>query len=1130
MKNKFKWIGIVLSAMLIFGLLGCPEEEKSSPAPAGKGKDANLTNIVFGAAGDVIGDVIIADPLTGGEDGTYKTGTVAAGNVGAISLKDGDALKKEIKATVSNKATAVIVKGTSTSAVTAPALTLYDDETSALRIENGGAYTATTGNGYLQSGQAIFVRVTSEDEATINYYVFKVTTQNEVNTVTSVTINGKQVTSLGTPAATLAGVTTKGTASITVADQGGPVVAANSANPVGMVIKYALKKKDATTDPTFAAAMPTGFQLDDGDEIWLEVTSQTGKINYYKIAIEKGRNATLATLSLGGAVVGLNSGAATPGAAEAIILDNVEAVTLDGAMISTLAIVATFEDSAATLTWLKVTGATAPADTAITNPASQAIANFENNDFIYFKVTSQNGGVFKYYKVQIHTRSSMAIAYGQPNIKNPANPDQIDYIDTAVWDTVTSQLNVSRVNLNEMTPANTFYNTVQPGKNHTSAWAKAMWDDDGLYVYANVDFVDFYNSGTAGATTVRTFTSAPASASEHLGDNVEIFTNERYQSYKTGNYGNQFRIEPGNPSAASDVQKAIRISGVGGNYPSGQTDTWVATELRSRGTYRAWIRSENGKQVGYTVIAQVPWLFKANHAGNTSAVFGADGLVKSSTNDGPTVGMEIQLNCSTSTGTRAAILTWNGITGQSYQNCYNYGTAKLIMGSGTRRFPVGDVNITAQPQPQTYTYSQVTAPAVGTPALSVTATAAQATPELSYQWYRAANLPNPQTGALDATDTAIEGATSSTYSPSFPSTDVADATKFPPEGVIWYYRVEVTNKRTQGLPTGTNPEEPKVKSSDYAKVELTPVAKPIITVQPVGAGVIEDWAVELSVTANDISANTDIERTYTWYYWEDDGEGINDTTTGTGMGTGTEKLDVDTGNSKVGTTYYWVVIKDQHKTSLGWAATTSNKVAVTVVDATKASFDVSLSSRFTAATTAPGNTIDQVTNQISGSFRTPPAVTAVDAEDATAGIKAAFNLATTQDNTNQSLCFALSKAQYDVLMLSGVGRIKVELDIDPPTTTAGQLFQILVANPRVTTGATTIGYTAGTALAIGATAEVDGQTVNTFKTQTLTRATNTTAIASDLANSAFVIRKTATGDCGDVVIRSIKITVLETLP
>jgi hypothetical protein len=66
-------------------------------------------------------------------------------------------------------------------------------------------------------------------------------------------------------------------------------------------------------------------------------------------------------------------------------------------------------------------------------------------------------------------------------------------------------------------------------------------------------------------------------------------------------------------------------------------------------------------------------------------MFNTDGTVKAEKSTGPTIGMELQLNTCTVGGARDSILTWNGVTGQSYQNVRYYGNVTLVMGDGVRQ-------------------------------------------------------------------------------------------------------------------------------------------------------------------------------------------------------------------------------------------------------------------------------------------------------------------------------------------------------------------------------------------------------------------------------------------------------------
>jgi hypothetical protein len=174
-----------------------------------------------------------------------------------------------------------------------------------------------------------------------------------------------------------------------------------------------------------------------------------------------------------------------------------------------------------------------------------------------------------------------------------------------------------------------------------------------------------------------------------------------------------------------------------------------------------------GAKKGYSVVAYIPWMWKTGTgSADADQVFGTDGLVKTVGNDnGPQVGLEFQLNAqSQATGqTRDAILTWNGIGGQSYQQCGNYGLVKLITGDLTARGitrgaknPLNFPTVSTQPVSAEYTWAGAPAAMPTITALSVAGAAANSG-AITYQWYSAATETGP--GAEIAT------ATAATYTP-----------------------------------------------------------------------------------------------------------------------------------------------------------------------------------------------------------------------------------------------------------------------------------------------------------------------------------------------------------------------------
>jgi hypothetical protein len=151
---------------------------------------------------------------------------------------------------------------------------------------------------------------------------------------------------------------------------------------------------------------------------------------------------------------------------------------------------------------------------------------------------------------------------------------------------------------------------------------------------------------------------------------VEFFVNERYQKYKGlrgdtagTNFGCQYRVAADN----------IWLSGAVGNVPT-TLPSPIGVFQASEKT-RAWIKMENGVQKGYVVIMQAPWTFMADP--DASEVFDSNGKPKV----GAEIGFELQVNAcakrAPAESGRDAILTWNGIISQAYNNVGGYGIVTL---------------------------------------------------------------------------------------------------------------------------------------------------------------------------------------------------------------------------------------------------------------------------------------------------------------------------------------------------------------------------------------------------------------------------------------------------------------------
>jgi len=520
--------------------------------------------------------------------------------------------------------------------------------------------------------QYLFVRVTNS--GTVNYYAFQiqpVSGNASLNTLTVANVTA----SLGIAAATW-DAAEAGNVGISNSNKDSATVVATSNNQA--TVKYAKVTGDSA--PTFDTTATLSFE--DGDFLYIEVTAADGEtVLIYKIEIQIGHNTELETFMIAGVDVRENMG--TPGPAwneveEDGAFDYQEFDVPSSGIIQVPMEINPIDPDAAIEYALVADGKTEP--TSFTPlPSTPPALPLTNGQYLYVKVTSGNGKIKEVYKLRITMKNSIDVLYGQPAINKNVSGG-VPTLD-ALWDTVDWNFDVSRVNLNEMRPSFRFLNTVDghyndTGYGHTEGKAKAFWDDYGLYIYAEMTYHDYYNNATDFASgtvkervTIKT-EDGVENSSNHLRDSLEIFVNERLQQFTSGNNGVQFRVAPSTAAGKSVISGDSSIAG-------------AVEEFRVSDKYYTWVRSSGGKELGYSVLAHVPWMAKTDV--NAGQVFGADGKVKAGTDSGPKIGAELQLNTVTTSGSRDSILTWNGVNGQSYQQVRNYGILNLITGDLSAR-------------------------------------------------------------------------------------------------------------------------------------------------------------------------------------------------------------------------------------------------------------------------------------------------------------------------------------------------------------------------------------------------------------------------------------------------------------
>lgn len=521
---------------------------------------------------------------------------------------------------------------------------------------SNNATVALSPNNYL------YIRVTSEDGKTINYYRIRVTTESADKNLTSVTIGTVSVTTLGTPADTYAQAVA-GTVALTNEQNSSVAVTAVPSN-ASATVKYAKVSGDSA--PTFADSLTTDFA--DGDFVYIEVTAQNGvDKNIYKIEVQIGRNANLSGLTIGDASV------TNLGVPAASVADTIAGGFLFGTSnADNVTVAATPADGAATVKYAKATGDAAPTfdDTST--------FSFNDQDFLYIEVTAANTTTKLVYKIQVNLQQKATIKYGTPDITQKG--------DDSIWDGLTEY------NINKVFPADS--TTAYIAAPDTSGVAKALFDEDGLWVYVQVTDPNIHTT--------------PATANQHLYDSVELFINENV-AVKNMGYASQ-----------------------GGQYRLGALDevsgdpTAAVTAFNALNKHTAWITDN-----GYAVIFQAPWRFKDTYP----------------IADGKSIGFELQINAGNGSGSRNGVMVWNNIAHTNYQNVSDYGEAELDADGHSFVTNAQTPTITTQPASVQYDISGGQA----APTLSVTASVTDGG-TLTYQWYSNTENSTTNATAIDEAD------------------------------------------------------------------------------------------------------------------------------------------------------------------------------------------------------------------------------------------------------------------------------------------------------------------------------------------------------------------------------------------
>jgi hypothetical protein len=437
-------------------------------------------------------------------------------------------------------------------------------------------------------------------------------------------------------------------------------------------IKIAKVSKDDTVDEDDLepyAAGTTKFTFDDEDELYVKLTAQDGEaVRYYGFLVTLGSDTTLSLIQIGDDEVSLfGEPASTLAEAEEghILMTEVQPST-------GFAVTVTPTDDEATVTF----GLATDNEDDWGDDSPQTI-KFKDGEILGIKVVSSSTKVTNYYKIKVDLLKFMNIPYGTPSLTDSSNPGDTKYIDP-LWDDITEWIEINRQNLAE-TDQEFFDNPTTKGK------AKLYWDEDGLWLYVDVETENISTDTGYG----------------HMGSSIELFINEAYPAVKTGNYdniGGQYRVDT-NGAVTGDPAAAV-------------------TALTTLGRKNVFTTTK-----GYVVIFQAPWRFLSAYP----------------LKDKKDISLEIQINAANDAKTgRAGVLKWYNTIANTYQNAAALAPSILELNGNTLK--AMPPSITNQPKSQKLPEGDTVNE------LSVTAESSDSG-TLTYQWY--SNSTDDYTGGTE---------------------------------------------------------------------------------------------------------------------------------------------------------------------------------------------------------------------------------------------------------------------------------------------------------------------------------------------------------------------------------------------
>jgi len=488
----------------------------------------------------------------------------------------------------------------------------------------------------------------------------------------SLQLNGQAVTSLGTPNANYNSITNGQIGNAVVFNRN--VIATAETEIAGAEVLFArvegpgpldlsdLWDGDFTGASAFNAA---------GDFLAVEVTSSNGNTKrYYKIAVTVA-DVALETITIDGRQVIIPNPATTTAAAVAgAFLFNDKGVDDQNGGFT---VAATAVTAGATIKYAVTVGDAVPAFGDATS------FTFADGGFLWIEVESATGSK-AYYKIAVNFMQFGVIKYGTVEVRD-------NFIDPK-WDDPSLEIYV----IDKEFPGDSTAEYTEDLQGQTYGHAKALFDEDGLYIYVRVWDPDVSTVAKAGSEA-------------HQTDSIELFVNEASP------------LVPGtNQYALGGSQYRVGANG----ERSGEGDGPAALEALNRTS--AWKLED-----GYIVIFQAPWRLRDRFA----------------VEDQKQIGFEIQINAAPEVGQRYATLVWNNVAHTNYMRTDSYGIATLDATGHTLVFPAVAPRITRSP-----------AGAPVAPDAAVELSVAANTHDggtLSWQWYKATTATGTGTPISGAT-------------------------------------------------------------------------------------------------------------------------------------------------------------------------------------------------------------------------------------------------------------------------------------------------------------------------------------------------------------------------------------------